>query len=356
MRTLLTTTALVALLTASAFAQDAATTAGPSDMLNQGYDVVDTDGLASRLLGFPVYSSPASDAEQLGEINDIVIGESGEVSAVILGVGGFLGVGEKNVAVAYDDLDWVTAEDNSERIVLSATKEALEAAADVELVEDDTTDTATAPAADQPADAMAPADNATDTAAAPAADQPADAMAPTDNATETAAAPAADQPADAMAPDNNATETAATDDANADGTDDNLETGAIDPNAPAAAPVAPFDPANATDFDETALTAEELIGTNVYGPDNQHIGTIGDLVLAEDGNIDALIIDFGGFLGIGVKEVAVGFDDLSFYADANNNRSLVLNVTREQMDQAVAFNRDTWEAERDTQRMTVSQL
>jgi sporulation protein YlmC with PRC-barrel domain len=317
MRTLLSTTALVALLSTGAIAQDAAATAGNnSELLTQGYSIVDTDGLASKLLGFPVYNAAANEAERIGEINDIVIGENGEVSAVIIGVGGFLGIGEKNVAVNYDDLSWTVAEDDSERIVLEgATKEQLEAAVAVELVNDEPVDTAEAPAADQPADAAAPADNATDVAVAPA-------------------------PAD-------------------DAATDTTETGAIAPADPNAAPAGTaMDPLNRealVDFDETTLTAEEIIGTNVYGPDDQHIGAIGDLVLAEDGGkIDAIIIDFGGFLGIGTKEVAIGYEDLQFYADENgDNRSLVLNVTREQMEAAPAFNRDTWAAERDTQRLVV---
>jgi sporulation protein YlmC with PRC-barrel domain len=141
-----------------------------------------------------------------------------------------------------------------------------------------------------------------------------------------------------------------------------METGAIgdqpaDTMDPAVQPMDPFDPANLTAFDESTLTAEELIGTNVYGPENEHIGTIGDLVLGEEeGTIDAIIVDFGGFLGIGVKEVAVGYDDLSFYIDDAGSRSLLIDVTREQMEQAVAFNRDTYEAERDAQRMSVSSL
>ena len=77
------------------------------------------------------------------------------------------------------------------------------------------------------------------------------------------------------------------------------------------------------------------------------------LALTEDGKVDALIIDFGGFLGIGTKPVAVAFENLDFLADANNNRSLVLPITREQMEVAPAFNKDTYTAERDTQRVVV---
>jgi sporulation protein YlmC with PRC-barrel domain len=350
-RTLLTTTALVtALLTGSAFAQDAAApaateSAGPSDLLNQGYDIVDTDGLASKLIGFPVYTSAAADAERLGEINDLVVNADGQIAAVILGVGGFLGVGEKNVAVAYADLDWVEAEDNSERIVLETTKEALNAAPAVELVDDEPMEAA----ATEPA----PAANA------PAADDPAGS-----DAMETAAAnDAATAPADdAAATDETAVAQAPATDADADGTDDSLETGAI-ANQPATEPGAEtamerLNREGLVDFDETTLTAEDLIGTNVYGPNDEHIGTIGDLVLGEDGKaIDAVIIDFGGFLGIGTKEVAVGFENLNFLAnEAGDNRALVLNVTREQMEQAVAFNRDTYPAERENQRLSVSAL
>jgi sporulation protein YlmC with PRC-barrel domain len=330
-RTLFTTTALTtALLVGGAFAQEA-TTAGPSDVLSQGYEIVDTDGLASKLIGFPVYTSAAADAERLGEINDIVLNQEGQVAAVILGVGGFLGVGEKNVAVAYTDLQWVNADDNTERLVLETTKEALNAAPAVELVEDEPMETAATPA-DQPAGGEAIEDDAQQQAATEPAEGAVE--------DETQQQAATEQPAEGAA------------------TDEQLETGTVQEPAAGATAVERLNRENLVDFDATTLTAEELIGTNVYGPDDQHIGVIGDFVLAEDGKaIDAVIIDFGGFLGIGTKEVAVAFENLDFYADPDGtNRYLIINVTREQMDQAVAFNRDTYPQERETQRLTVSEI
>ena len=187
---------------------------------------------------------------------------------------------------------------------------------------------------------MAPADNAM----APAADT---AMAPADNTTapaDNAMAPAADT---AMAPADNAMAPA-----------DETATGAVAPADSTMAPAAPtmMDPLNRdglADFDETQLTADELTGTQVYGTNDEHIGGISDLALNEDGSIDALIIDFGGFLGIGTKPVAVAFENLEFLADPNNNRSLVLPITREQMEAAPAFNADTYTAERDAQRVVI---
>ena len=42
----------------------------------------------------------------LGEINNVIINEKGDVVAVVIGVGGFLGIGEKNVGVPFDALDF----------------------------------------------------------------------------------------------------------------------------------------------------------------------------------------------------------------------------------------------------------
>jgi len=367
MRTLLTTTALVALFSMGAVAQDATAPAATdpaagNSLLTQGYDVIDTDALASRLIGFPVYSSAAADAENLGDINDIVIGDDGSVAAVIIGVGGFLGIGEKKVAVDYERLEWTIAEDDTERLVLEVTREQLETAQAVELVEDDPMlDTAAtdpmAPDADQPMDA-APADDAMDTAAADPAAEPMDAAEPADEAMDTAAAdPADEEAADAMDPAGEATDVAQADPAEDPAVDENMETGAIGSDQDMAADDPMLDPLNReglVEFDESSLTAEDLIGINVYGPNDEHIGSIGDFVLGTDDSVDALIIDFGGFLGIGTKQVAVGYSELDFFADENgDNRYLVLNITREMMEQAPEFNKDTYAQERDAQRLVL---
>lgn len=57
----------------------------------------------SKLVGLNVYNDAN---EKIGDINDIILDKSGKVENVILGVGGFLGMGEHYVAVAYDKLKW----------------------------------------------------------------------------------------------------------------------------------------------------------------------------------------------------------------------------------------------------------
>ena len=58
---------------------------------------------ASKLVGVNVYNEAN---EKIGDISDIILDKSGKVGNVVLGVGGFLGMGEHYVAVAYDKLKW----------------------------------------------------------------------------------------------------------------------------------------------------------------------------------------------------------------------------------------------------------
>jgi sporulation protein YlmC with PRC-barrel domain len=59
---------------------------------------------ASKLSGVAVYNEAN---EKIGDINDVILDKSGKATNVILGVGGFLGMGEHYVAVKFDRLKWV---------------------------------------------------------------------------------------------------------------------------------------------------------------------------------------------------------------------------------------------------------
>jgi sporulation protein YlmC with PRC-barrel domain len=58
---------------------------------------------ASKLIGIDVYGA---NNEKIGDIREILLDKSGMAQVVVLGVGGFLGIGEKNVAVPYNALQW----------------------------------------------------------------------------------------------------------------------------------------------------------------------------------------------------------------------------------------------------------
>ena len=59
---------------------------------------------SSKLIGVDVYNEAN---EKIGNIEELILDKSGKVEHVVLGVGGFLGMGEHSVAVAFDKLKWV---------------------------------------------------------------------------------------------------------------------------------------------------------------------------------------------------------------------------------------------------------
>jgi sporulation protein YlmC with PRC-barrel domain len=83
--------------------------------------------LASRMIGKNVENSSG---EELGHINDVIVSENGEVAGAVIGVGGFLGIGEKNVAVPFETISTAMKGDDESVVVLNATKEELQAAPD----------------------------------------------------------------------------------------------------------------------------------------------------------------------------------------------------------------------------------
>ena len=74
-------------------------TAGSSKMMLKG------NWRASKLMGLDVYNEAN---ESLGSINDLLMDKSGNIKGVVIGVGGFLGVGEHLVALPFDKVKFVT--------------------------------------------------------------------------------------------------------------------------------------------------------------------------------------------------------------------------------------------------------
>ncbi|WP_168197773.1 PRC-barrel domain-containing protein [Pseudolabrys sp. FHR47] len=83
-----------------------------------------TDWLGSKLIGASVYGP---DNASIGEINDVVIGGDGKINAVVVGVGGFLGVGEKSIALPFEAISVARKPDLAaiDKITVSYTKDQL---------------------------------------------------------------------------------------------------------------------------------------------------------------------------------------------------------------------------------------
>ena len=85
--------------TAPAPAPAATTTTAPADQV-----VMTGHWRASKLIGLDVYNDQN---EKLGDISEVLVDKSGKVTGVVIGVGGFLGIGEKLILVTMDKLKFV---------------------------------------------------------------------------------------------------------------------------------------------------------------------------------------------------------------------------------------------------------
>ena len=351
MKRILMTTAIAALaaspvLAASETADENAAKASESASMSQdttganaNADVVsDMQGMqisASDLIGKPVYirgedtadaeigdeaSEPADDWERVGEIGDVIISKDGKIDSVTLDAGGFLGINEKHISASMDEMKFVA--DSSEQsdendgdsyfVVFTGDKTALE---DREKLDQTAVREAGSSFFNDDGNEQMASDDVEDaagedTANAESTDLSAEQMAEND-AAET------EQDAEAMAEGETAEAEAAdmTDDQMAETDAENAESGETDLTAQQMS-----DGESATDANqETAqldsyargqLTAEELEGVSVYGAEDDRLGEISNLVLTDDGKISEVIVDVGGFLGLGEKPVALPFEDL----------------------------------------------
>lgn len=290
------------------------------------------DHLATKLIGASVYESSAADAQSIGNVNDIVIASDGSIEGVVVGVGGFLGIGQKNVAIPYANLSW-SNRDGGPMLVAQISKDDLNNAPAF--------DTAALDVA--PADATQPANQTAQNNAAMKTDQ----MAANNNAPATTPLPgtinngvmttteqmAANQNGAAMQTGSKAGQPATT-----------TQTAQQNIAVPNAGDLAQVDVAT--------ISANNLINTTVYSGANENVGEVGDVILSDDGKIDAVVLDVGGFLGLGEKPVAIAFDALDIRKDANGNLVIYTKFTKDQLEAAPDYNKDRYQGERNTMRLS----
>ena len=321
LKQLMTTTAIVA-IAASAHAAGPANQNDNNGAMNPAAihyaasaNIDSSDMLATTLIGQPIYGGVPSPAmmtpntsaqkqgdksnqgavptdtagntpNRIGDINNLIVAKDGSVDAVIIGVGGFLGMGEKNVAVPFDSLKWSVDANGHASAWLDTTKDQLKNAPsfDVSMLQ-------------QNANGQNP------------------------SATGGRNAP-----------------------------DNQMAT-----NPPAGAAGSGVDTSNPNNgkaaVDATKISANDLNGTTVYDADNQNVGSVGDVIVTKDGKIDAVVVDIGGFLGIGQKPVAIAFEDLNIRKDKDGNLTAYTTFTKDQLDNAPKYDKNAYKTQRDTMRL-----
>jgi sporulation protein YlmC with PRC-barrel domain len=85
-----------------------------------------------------------------------------------------------------------------------------------------------------------------------------------------------------------------------------------------------------------SLNASKLIGLNVQSPEDKKVGDIGEVVLGKDGNVQGVVVDVGGFLGIATHPVLLDWKDVTLATQDGKDRAVV-NLSKEKLEQMPAY-------------------
>jgi hypothetical protein len=105
-----------------------------------------------------------------------------------------------------------------------------------------------------------------------------------------------------------------------------------------AAPAGPPREPTVTVFDHHDV--QGILGKEVRSAADENMGRIADVIVDRSGQVRAAVIDFGGFLGVGSRKIAVAWDALRFPPDAKKGERIALELTRDQVRAAPEFKDD----------------
>jgi hypothetical protein len=97
---------------------------------------------------------------------------------------------------------------------------------------------------------------------------------------------------------------------------------------------APSPPEPARDL--AAYEVVAILGRKIVSPSNEELGRLVNVLVDDRGRTRAAVIDFGGFLGVGSRKIAVDWGQLAFKPDSSSGQ-IVLSMTREQIQGAREF-------------------
>lgn len=322
MKKLLATTAIIALATNPVLAeshsaegamngQEQSASMQSGDMTIRATNLIDNalympEGEFNESMMDTPYTDAPDDWRNVADVEDVLITPEGEINAVIIDAGGFLGMGEKQMRVEMDNIRVVPDDDDEGEFFLlyTGSRQLLEdgeaydrqaanennemsasnmlAASDATAQDDDT------------ADDEQTAENGSMTENGMAEEQ------------QTAQSEAMQDSDDSNALMNTTAER------------DGLE-----------------------QMELGNLQADELEGARVYGSDDNWVGEVETLVLSDSGQIDEVIVDVGGFLGIGEKPVAMAFDELDIRRDGSwGGLNVYVDATESELDAMDAWTRE----------------
>jgi PRC-barrel domain len=100
----------------------------------------------------------------------------------------------------------------------------------------------------------------------------------------------------------------------------------------------PAPPPSVTVID--ANDAHGVLGRDVRSPADEDMGHIVDVIVDRAGTVRAAVIDFGGFLGVGIRKIVVDWSAVHFGQIASKKDAVTLELTKEQVTAAPEYKED----------------
>jgi ribosomal 30S subunit maturation factor RimM len=204
---------------------------------------------ADRLIGSTVRNVQG---EEIGDVSEVLLDHDGRIAAVVIGVGGFLGVGQREVGISWDALELTADQDGEPMVRVDVDRQTLERATEFQYRDE--------------ADRVG--------VWGQRREQERDRVGVTER-----------------------------------------ERPAVDRNF-----IARQEPGQ--------FSAERLIGTTLRSTEGEELGEISDLLVDRDGTVAGVVVGVGGFLGIGRRDVGVSWDALELTADEDGEPVAQVDIDR----------------------------
>jgi hypothetical protein len=104
------------------------------------------------------------------------------------------------------------------------------------------------------------------------------------------------------------------------------------------APIGPPQYATVTVFDSRAV--QGILGKEVRSAHDENMGRVVNVIADRTGQVKAAVIEFGGFLGVGSRKIAVAWTSLRFPPDGKKGKHATLELTRDQVRGVPEFRED----------------
>ena len=275
---------------------------GAHETIKHGYlETLPARGYHSdKIVGKDVKNRRNNDT--VGKISNLVLDEDGQVVAVIVSVGGVMGIGDRDVAIEWDQIERKVDGDDI-TLTVDLTEDALENAPEYSGKRSDRSTSMIGSDRDQPRISQT-----TDTRTGQHMDQRAD------RASE---------------------RTGQTADQRTSRTADERTAQTTEPRTAATRTTEYVENMPARGYHSDSLVGQEVKSRL----NNESVGTVSNLVLDNDGQVVAVIIGIGGLMGLGQRDVAISWDQIERSFDGDDT-TLWVNLTEQSLKDAPKYSSD----------------